>query len=161
MSLTDLHKGTHNCAAAIRESGAGISPSTPPLPSRRLPLRPLSLQQPARSTPRRPPSTSSSPPTRGGRGWSPGTQSVRCYHFSTRVGGGVGGPRLGTTVLLLYFLSLTLPHSSMIYPSVALFPRRFSDTFERKGHLVGREYFSLISRRSFSGRFQGEISYPA
>lgn len=27
MSLTDLHKGTHNCAAAIRESGAGISPS--------------------------------------------------------------------------------------------------------------------------------------
>lgn len=27
VSLTDLHKGTHNCAAAIRESGAGISPS--------------------------------------------------------------------------------------------------------------------------------------
>lgn len=30
MSLTDLHKGTHNCAAAIRESGAGISPSPSP-----------------------------------------------------------------------------------------------------------------------------------
>jgi len=28
-----------------------------------------------------------------------------CYHFSTRVGGGVGGSRLGTTLLLLlYFL---------------------------------------------------------
>lgn len=46
VSLTDLHKGTHNCAAAIRESGAGISPSTPPLPSRRLPLRPCLSSSP-------------------------------------------------------------------------------------------------------------------
>lgn len=68
VSLTDLHKGTHNCAAAIRESGAGISPSTPPLPSRRRPLRPPSLQQPARSTPRRPPSASSPRPVEGGDG---------------------------------------------------------------------------------------------
>lgn len=119
MSLTDLHKGTHNCAAAIRESGAGISPSTPLLPFHRRSLRPCLSSSPFVVHPvvhPQPP-----PPSRGERGWSPSTQSVRCYHFSTRVGGGVGGPRLGTTVLLLYFLSLILPLSSMICPSVSLF----------------------------------------
>lgn len=115
VSLTDLHKGTHNCAAAIRESGAGISPSTPPRPSRRRPLRPRLSSSPLVVHPvvhPQPLSPLPPPVPRGERGWSPGTQSVRCYHFSTRVGGGVGGPRLDTTVLLLYFLSLTLPLSS-------------------------------------------------
>lgn len=66
VSLTDLHKGTHNCAAAIRESGAGISPSNPPLVA--APFAPVSLQQPARSTSRRPPSTSSLRPAERGDG---------------------------------------------------------------------------------------------
>lgn len=48
-SLTDLHKGTHNCAAAIRESGAGISsPSlAPPTPAF---LHPRSGSQPPQTT---------------------------------------------------------------------------------------------------------------
>lgn len=79
VSLTDLHKGTHNCAAAIRESGAGISPSPArPLPLFRSPL----VVHPVVVHPQSPP-----PPRREGDGESPGTQSVRCYHFSTRVGG--------------------------------------------------------------------------
>lgn len=47
--MTDLHKGTHNCAAAIRESGAGISsPSlTPPTPAF---LHPRGGSQPPQST---------------------------------------------------------------------------------------------------------------
>ena len=43
-SLTDLHKGIHNCAATIRESGAGISSarsrSRPRPPSRSHPVSP-------------------------------------------------------------------------------------------------------------------------
>lgn len=54
--MTDLHKGTHNCAAAIRESGAGISsPSlAPPSPAF---LHPRSGSQP--------PPTPSKPPPQG------------------------------------------------------------------------------------------------
>lgn len=87
-SLTDLHKGTHNCAAAIRESGAGISsPSlAPPTPAF---LHPRSGSQPPQPT--SPPTTPVGASKGLGEGRSTGTQSVRCYHFSTRVGGGVGG----------------------------------------------------------------------
>lgn len=86
--MTDLHKGTHNCAAAIRESGAGISsPSlAPPTPAF---LHPRSGSQPPRPT--SPPTTPVGASKGLGEGRSTGTQSVRCYHFSTRVGGGVGG----------------------------------------------------------------------
>lgn len=52
--MTDLHKGTHNCAAAIRESGAGISyPSlAPPTPAF---LHPRSGSQPPAVHPQPPP----------------------------------------------------------------------------------------------------------
>jgi len=67
MSLTDLHKGTHNCAAAIRESGAGISPSTPSLSLPAVaaatadPFAPVSPGSPFVVHPRRPPSFPLSP----------------------------------------------------------------------------------------------------
>jgi len=94
LSLTDLHKGTHNCAAAIRESGAGISPSpsTPPPPRATASRSPLVVHPRSSSTLDRPPSSarrqlrSLLAPARDGwddegergRGrWCPGTQSVR------------------------------------------------------------------------------------
>lgn len=155
MSLTDLHKGTHNCAAAIRESGAGISPSNPPLPSRRrrrrCPLRPRLSRQPARSAP--PSSTLSPPPWPAERG--DGARALsQCaaiiFPHEWAAVSVVPGLVLRCSCCIFYpspSRSLSLSLSFAICPSVALLlPRRgrFSDTFGRKNHLVGREYFSLI-----------------
>lgn len=84
--MTDLHKGIHNCAATIRESGAGISSAL---------SQPVSLALP--SAPSHPPFFR--PRRRGERLpalQSLGTQSApRCYHFSTRVGGDGGARHIG------------------------------------------------------------------
>lgn len=106
MSLTDLHKGTHNCAAAIRESGAGISPS--PSPSLRVARSLVVVHPVVHPSPLPVPLAFLLSEGEEEGLWSPGTQSVRCYHFSTRVGGGVGGSRLRTTVYSCIF-SLSLP----------------------------------------------------
>lgn len=152
MSLTDLHKGTHNCAAAIRESGAGISPSTP-LPSfpaaPAVPFAPVSPRAArSRSTPRRPPSTSSHPLrfAEGGDGARALSQCAAIiFPHEWAAVSVVPGLVLRCSCCIFYpspsaaYLPGDLSHR------LSLLLRRFSDTFERKGPpLVGREYFSLI-----------------
>lgn len=160
VSLTDLHKGTHNCAAAIRESGAGISPSTPfppfpPLPSPPppppppLPLShpPVSPGSPLVVHPVGPPSTSPAvPPAGRGDGARALSQCALLSFFHT------SGRRCRRFPAWHYgapaVFSLPPSLSSVICPFTSgslLLPRRFSDTFEReKATFLGREYFSLI-----------------
>lgn len=141
LSLTDLHKGTHNCAAAIRESGAGISLSSSSSSSAPAAASP----QPARSTPAlvvhpRPPSSplssslfslfvllASSGNRRGGGGekgrWCPGTQSVPLLSFFHTSGRRCRWfPAWYYGALLLYFLSTHTTHIHIHTLAILLFP---------------------------------------
>lgn len=146
--MTDLHKGTHNCAAAIRESGAGISsPSlAPPTPAF---LHPRSGSQPPQPT--SPPTTPVGASKGAGGGQKHGhSVSTLLSFFHT------SGRRrrwfLGGTTRLLLSPSPLLPHAPLLaHPP----PPSFAPRSPQPGrscshhHLPFRTHWSAVSPFSF------------